>query len=32
MSALKIASLVGGLWDWARQGTPAGWGPREGAR
>lgn len=32
MSALKIASLVGSLWDWACQGTPAGWGPGEGTR
>jgi cellulose synthase/poly-beta-1,6-N-acetylglucosamine synthase-like glycosyltransferase len=26
------ASLVAGLWDWLRHGTPAGWEPPEGTR
>jgi glycosyltransferase involved in cell wall biosynthesis len=29
---LTTASLVAGLWDWARHGTPAGWEPAEGTR
>jgi cellulose synthase/poly-beta-1,6-N-acetylglucosamine synthase-like glycosyltransferase len=26
------ASLAAGLWDWLREGTPAGWEPAEGTR
>ena len=29
---LTQASLVTGLWDWLRHGTPAGWEPPEGTR
>jgi cellulose synthase/poly-beta-1,6-N-acetylglucosamine synthase-like glycosyltransferase len=29
---LTQASLVMGLWDWLRHGTPAGWEPPEGTR
>jgi glycosyltransferase involved in cell wall biosynthesis len=29
---LTTASLVAGLWDWLRHGTPAGWEPAEGTR
>jgi hypothetical protein len=29
---LTTASLVSGLWDWVRHGTPAGWEPAEGTR
>ncbi len=29
---LTTASLVAGLWDWMRHGTPAGWEPAEGTR
>jgi cellulose synthase/poly-beta-1,6-N-acetylglucosamine synthase-like glycosyltransferase len=29
---LTQASLVAGLWDWLRHGTPAGWEPPEGTR
>jgi cellulose synthase/poly-beta-1,6-N-acetylglucosamine synthase-like glycosyltransferase len=29
---LTQASLVTGLWDWLRHGTPAGWEPAEGTR
>ena len=29
---LTQASLVPGLWDWLRHGTPAGWEPAEGTR
>jgi glycosyltransferase involved in cell wall biosynthesis len=29
---LTTASLVAGLWDWARHGTPAGWEPAQGTR
>jgi cellulose synthase/poly-beta-1,6-N-acetylglucosamine synthase-like glycosyltransferase len=29
---LTTASLVAGLWDWVRHGTPAGWEPGEGTR
>lgn len=29
---LTTASLVAGLWDWMRHGTPAGWDPAEGTR
>ena len=29
---LTTASLVAGLWDWMRHGTPAGWEPVEGTR
>jgi cellulose synthase/poly-beta-1,6-N-acetylglucosamine synthase-like glycosyltransferase len=29
---LTSASLVAGLWDWLRRGTPAGWEPAEGTR
>lgn len=29
---LTTASLAAGLWDWLRQGTPAGWDPPEGTR
>jgi Glycosyl transferase family group 2 len=29
---LTTASLVAGLWDWIRHGTPAGWEPAEGTR
>jgi hypothetical protein len=29
---LTTASLAAGLWDWATEGTPAGWEPAEGTR
>ncbi|MDX6699039.1 MAG: hypothetical protein QOE65_2436 [Solirubrobacteraceae bacterium] len=29
---LTTASVAGGLWDWLRHGTPAGWDPAEGTR
>jgi hypothetical protein len=29
---LTTASLVAGLWDWVRHGTPVGWEPAEGTR
>jgi cellulose synthase/poly-beta-1,6-N-acetylglucosamine synthase-like glycosyltransferase len=29
---LTTASLLAGLWDWVRHGTPAGWEPAEGTR
>jgi hypothetical protein len=29
---LTTAAIAGGLWDWARHGTPAGWSPPEGTR
>jgi hypothetical protein len=29
---LVTASLVAGLWDWLRTGTPAGWEKAEGTR
>jgi cellulose synthase/poly-beta-1,6-N-acetylglucosamine synthase-like glycosyltransferase len=29
---VTTASLVAGLWDWMRHGTPAGWEPAEGTR
>ncbi len=29
---LTTASLVAGLWDWMRHGTPVGWEPAEGTR
>lgn len=29
---LTTASLLAGLWDWLRHGTPAGWEPAEGTR
>lgn len=29
---LTTASLVAGLWDWMRYGTPAGWDPAQGTR
>ncbi len=29
---LTTASLLAGLWDWLRHGTPVGWEPAEGTR
>jgi hypothetical protein len=29
---LTTASIAGGLWDFLRHGTPAGWDPAEGTR
>jgi hypothetical protein len=29
---LTTASLVAGLWDWVRHGTPVGWEPAQGTR
>jgi hypothetical protein len=29
---LVTASILGGLWDWLRKGTPAGWEKAEGTR
>jgi cellulose synthase/poly-beta-1,6-N-acetylglucosamine synthase-like glycosyltransferase len=29
---LTTASLVAGLWDWLKHGTPAGWEPAQGTR
>jgi hypothetical protein len=29
---LSPASLVAGLWDWVRHGTPVGWEPAQGTR
>jgi hypothetical protein len=29
---LTTAAIAGGLWEWARHGTPAGWSPPEGTR
>jgi hypothetical protein len=29
---LSTASLVAGLWDWVRHGTPVGWEPAQGTR
>ena len=29
---LVTASILGGLWDWLRRGTPAGWEKAEGTR
>jgi glycosyltransferase involved in cell wall biosynthesis len=29
---LTTGSLLAGLWDWLRHGTPAGWEPAEGTR
>jgi hypothetical protein len=29
---MTVAAIAGGLWEWARHGTPAGWSPPEGTR
>jgi hypothetical protein len=29
---LTVAAIAGGLWEWVRHGTPAGWSPPEGTR
>jgi hypothetical protein len=29
---LTTTALAGGLWDWLRTGTEAGWEPPEGTR